>query len=340
MGLVRIGSLVAATVASLLAGTGTGHAQAINWQDHKINPAGFWTTANEIAFAKKVEEATGGRLKIHVFPAGSSGYKGGQVLDAVSENLLQMGEVWGGHVAGQEQIMELLDLPEFVPGDFKFRVKLWRALSPLYAELLDKRYGIYLYDITQLNPRRVFTKKEVKSLADLKGLKIRAIGPADAAFIKGLGAEATTTEWTELYTALQLGVVDGLMAADGGQLAMKFHEVTSNIFNTANAGPTFFTCVNKKALQSLPADVRKTFLGMRDELRKAHHESYEKMDALARKALIKHGMKVREVPAADQAFMLKVSRPIVEKWAARLDPESRKIYDLAKSMIDDYHAGK
>jgi TRAP-type C4-dicarboxylate transport system substrate-binding protein len=335
----RTWSFVIALAAALIFG-GTAHAQVINWQDHKINPAGFWLTANEANWAKGVDEATKGRLKIRVFPAGSSGFKGGEALDAASENLLQIAEVWGGHVAGQEQILEMLDLPEFVPADFNFRVKLWQALIPLYAELFDKKYGLYLFDFMQLNPRRLFTKKEVKSLEDVKGQKIRAIGPADAAFVRAIGAVPTTTEWTELYTALQQGVVDGLMAADGPALAMKFYEVTGNTFNTANAGPTFFILVNKKALASLPEDVRKTFLGMRDKLRELNYTSYQVMDQKAREGLIKNGMKVHEVSAADRAFMRKVAQPIVMEWASRLKPDSRKIFDLANSMIEKFEAGK
>ena len=244
--IARLVSAIAAIAAFAFAGAV--QAQVINWQDHKINPAGFWLTANEVAFVKKVEDATGGKLKINVFPAGASGFKDKEVLDAVSENLLQMAEVWGGHVAGQEQIMELMDLPLFVPGDTAFRFKLWDTLRPLYADLLKRKYKVYLYDVGQLNPRRLYTKSPVVTLADIKGLKIRAIGPADAGWVRSLGAEATTTNWGELYTALQQKVVDGHMAAYGAHLAMKFDEVTQYIYETANAGPTFFILVNEDAL--------------------------------------------------------------------------------------------
>lgn len=316
-------------------------AQEVTWQDHKINPAGLWIVANEIKFAEELEKQTDGRFKINVFPAGSSGFKGNEVLDAISENLLPMGEVWGGHVAGQEQIMELLDLPQFVPGDYEFRQKLWDALLPEYRKLLADRYGVYLLDMMQINPRRLYTKTPVASLADVKGLKIRAIGPADAAFVKALGAEGTTTEWTELYTALQQGVVDGHMAADGAQVAMKFFEVTQHIFNTANAGPSFYVMVNQEALDALPEDLRKTFLEKYEEVRKANRDSYNSMDTRARSFLTSKGnMTVHEVPAADEAKMRQVAGPIVEQWAARLDEESRKIFDMAKSMIDAHTAGK
>lgn len=325
----------AATVA--FAGTGA-QAQTINWQNHKALPAGFWSAANEIAFAKKVEDATGGRLKITVFPAGSAGFKDRQVLDALSENLLPMGEVFGGHAGGQEPIMELMDLPQFVPGDTAFRFKLWEALRPLYADLLKKKYSLHLYDLMQLNPRRFYTKVPVKSLADLKGLKIRAIGPADAAFVRALGAEGTTTNWGELYTALQQKVVDGHMAADGPHLSMKFHEVTEYIYDTANAGPSFFIVINEQALAKLPADVRDTLLKMRPQLTEANRASYVSLDPKARAALIARGMKVMPVSDEDLIKMREAGNKIVEQWAAKLRPDARPIYETARKMIDAHYA--
>ena len=329
-----------ASAVALMAACSFGGAQAqtINWQNHKINPAGFWLTANEVAFAKKVEENTGGKLKINVFPAGASGFKDKEALDAVSENLLQMAEVWGGHVAGQEQVMELMDLPLFVPGDTAFRFKLWDSLRPLYADLLKRKYKVHLYDVGQLNPRRLYTKAPVATLADLKGMKIRAIGPADAGWVRSLGAEATTTNWGELYTALQQKVIDGHMAAYGAHLAMKFDEVTEHVYETANAGPTYFILVNEDALAKLPADVREKLLGMRQALTDANRESYSTLDPKARAALVQKGMKVHPVAPADDAKMREAAKPIVQQWAARLRPDARKIYDTAQSMIDAHYA--
>jgi TRAP-type C4-dicarboxylate transport system substrate-binding protein len=319
---------------------GMARAQTITWQNHQINPAAFWAVANEIAWAKKVAQATGDRLQIRVFPAGSAGFQGSEILDAISDNLLQMGIVYGGHVAGQDRVLEMLDLPDFVPKDYQFRLKLMDALLPLYSEYLERKYNVFVFDFFQFNPRRLYTKKPVRILADLKGLKIRAIGPADAAYIKALGAEPTTTNWGELYTALQQGLIDGHMAADTAHAAMRFDEVTEYIYDTANAGPVTFTLVNKRALAALPADVREKFLGLREELRAANRASYLPTDEAARQALIKKGMKVNPVSPTDAAAMRKAAQPIINEWAGRLDAPSRKLFDLAKSMIDAHGAGR
>ena len=329
---------VAFVAASLF--NGTAHAQITNWQDHSNTPAGYWVTANQIANAKRVEAATGGKLKINVLPAGSSGYKDSQVLDAVSENLLQMAELPGSWAGGQEQIMEMMDLPLFVPGDIQFRFKLEDTLRPLYADLLKKKYEVGVYTLLQHRPRRLYTRNAVRTLSDLKGLKIRAIGPADSAFVRGIGAEGTTTNWLEVYTALQQGVIDGVMATDGVVYPMKFYEVAPNIYDTENAGPSVFIIYSEKALAKLPPDVREKYLGMRQTLTDANRAILREEDAKARQVLLQNGMKVHSVTDADQAKMRVVAKQIVDQWAARLDRESRKIYDVARSMIDSYYAGK
>lgn len=331
------GMLVAA---ALTLSIGAAAAQTVTWQDHKVNPKGFWLTANEFTFAENLAKATDGKFKINVFPGGSAGFQGVEALDAVSENLLQVAEVWGGHVAGQEKVMELLDLPQFVPGDFEFRKKLWEALYPPFADYLGKRYNVVVLDYMQIQPRRLFSKAPIKSLADLKGLKIRAIGPADANFTQVLGAEATTTNWGELYVALQQGLVDGHWAADGAHAAMKFYEVTKYIYDTQNAGPSFFLMVNRKAFDALPADLRKAFLDGVADLKRMNRESYPNTEGKARQTLLAQGMQVTAVAEADQAQLRKVSGPIVEKWANELKPEARKIYDIARAMIDAHYAGK
>ncbi|MHA1564742.1 MAG: TRAP transporter substrate-binding protein [Alphaproteobacteria bacterium] len=320
--------------------SGAVQAETINWQDHRVTPKAFWVTGNEVIWAKEVEKATKGRLKIAVYPSGSSGFKGPAALDAVSENLVQIAAVWGSHVAGQERIMELLDLPLFVPADIDFRFKLWEALYPDFAKLLSKKYGVRLLDMLSIDPRALYTKQKVTNLSELKGLKIRAIGPADTDFTKAIGARATTTNWTELYTALQQGVVDGVWTSPGGFFAMKFNEVVDNVFLAANAGPSLFQVVNEKALAKLPADVRKAFLAKQDSIRKRNRASYRKLAAWGAKMSQKKNVKQHAVSKADQAMMVAVARPIVVNWAARLDPESRKIFDKAKSMIDAFHAGK
>lgn len=326
-------------IAFTVAATGSALAQ-VTWRNHQLMPAAFWLVQNENKLAEEIAAESQGRFKIVVLPAASSGFKMGEVLDAVSENLLQMGYVAGGLSAGQERILELLDLPQFVPGDFEFRKKLWSELLPMYNKLLLEKYDVMVLDVIQYNPRRLYTKKEVKRLSDLKGLKIRALGPTDGAFIRALGAQPTATEWTEITIALQQGVIDGHMAADGPHLSMRFNELAQNIFDTENAGPSVFTVISNKALKALPRSERDLLLSKQAVYQERNRQQYYAADAAARKTLLATGSRVHPVPPEDNETMRKVAIPIVDAWAKRLDPKSRPIYEKARSMVDAYYAGK
>jgi TRAP-type C4-dicarboxylate transport system substrate-binding protein len=75
--------------------------------------------------------------------------------------------------------------------------------------------------------RNFFSKKPIRSPADLKGLKIRVMAsPVMINTIKALGASGVPTAWGELYTALQTGVVDGAENNHPSLISMKFYEVT------------------------------------------------------------------------------------------------------------------
>src|SRR5688572_7506968 len=307
---------IAATLSLLVAALSitASHAQT-TWRNHQLMPAGFWLVQNEVKLAEELMAESNGRFKIVVLPAAASGFKMGEVLDALSEDLLQMGYVAGGLSAGQDQILELLDLPQFVPGDFDFRKKLWATLLPMYNKYLMDKYDVWVMDVIQYNPRRLYTKKEVKQLSDLNGLKIRALGPADGAFIRALGAQPTATEWTEITIALQQGVIDGHMAADGPHLSMRFHELAQNIFDTENAGPSVFTIVSNKALKKLPKAERDLLMRKQAVYQERNRQQYYSADVAARKALLASGSRVYPVSAADAVFMRKAAIPIVDAWA-------------------------
>ena len=183
--------LLAATalIATLLTVPGVQAQAPAAWTLGDVDSASHWGPKAAQQLSEAVDKATGGKLKITVYPTESL-FKGKDSLDAVSKNLAQIYRVAGFHVAGEAQLLELMDLPLFVPWDYEFRVKVWDAVTPLYRDYLKKKYGIYLAGILQAEPRMIYTKTAIKSLADLKGKKIRSAGPTETEFTRALGHDA------------------------------------------------------------------------------------------------------------------------------------------------------
>lgn len=309
----------------------------VNWTLGDVDSASHWGPKSAQALAETVAKATGDRFKIAVYPTESL-FKGKDSLDAVSKNLTQIYRVAGFHVAGEAQVLELMDLPLFVPWDYDFRVKLWDALTPLYRDYLKKNYGIHLAGILQAEPRMIYSKTAVKSLADLKGKKIRAAGPVESEFTRVIGMVPVGVAPSEIYTGLQQGLLDGNWVADAPHFFNKGFEVTKYIFDIGSAGAGFFVMVNEKALEALPSEDRKALTNALPAYVSALRTGTKDGATNGRQWLIKEGMTAVPVPDADRKTMQTAAVAIVDRWQKRLDPESHKIYAKAKEMIDQYNA--
>lgn len=329
---------VAALCASTFMAPGAG-AQTVNWTLGDVDSASHWGPKAGQALAEAVDKATGGKLKITVYPTESL-FKGKDSLDAVSKNLAQIYRVAGFHVAGEAQPLELMDVPLFVPWDYDFRVKIWDAVTPLYRDYLKKKYGIYLAGILQAEPRMIYTKTAFKDLADLKGRKIRSAGPTETEFTRALGMVPVAVAPSEIYTGLQQGLLDGNWVADAPHFFNKGYEVTKFIYDIGSAGAGFFVMINEKALESLPADSRKALMDALPGYVAALREGTKGGATNGRQWLIKEGMTAVPVSAEDRAVMRKAAVEIVDKWQKRLEPEGRPIYEKVKAMVDEYNAKK
>jgi TRAP-type transport system periplasmic protein len=311
--------------------------ESVNWTLGDVDAASHWGPTAGRALAEAVDEATDGRVKITVYPTESL-FKGKDSLDAVSDDLTQMYRVAGVHVSGEEQILELLDLPLFVPPDYDFRAKLWDALTPMYRDLLEKRYHVYLAGILQAEPRMVYTKEPIKDLADLGGRKIRSAGPIETEFTSAIGMVPVGVAPSEIYTGLQQGLLDGNWVADAPHFFNKGFEVTNYIYDVGSAGAGFFVLINDDALAALSEEDRKALTDALPAYVEALREGSKGGAANGRQWLVDEGMTVVPVSPEDRATMQEAAVKIIDGWQARLDPESHAIYVSAKEMIDEYNA--
>jgi TRAP-type C4-dicarboxylate transport system substrate-binding protein len=329
----------AALMAMALAASPAPAQQTHNWTLGDVDSPAHWGPTAARKFAENVDKATSGRVKITVYPVESL-FKGKDSLDAVSKNLTQMYRVGGLHTAGEERILELLDLPFFVPADYAFRNKLWDALVPMYRDLMAKRFGVYVADMIQAEPRMIYTKAAFKDLSELKGRKIRTAGPSETEFTRAIGMVPATIMPSEIYTALQQGVIDGNWVADAPHFYNKGYEVTKHIYDVGSGGFTFYVMVNQGALDALGEADRKAVMAelaaYSKDLRKGSEDGYVN----GRKWLVDKGMSVVPLAAGDGAAMQKAADQIVENWQKQLDPEQRKLYELARKMIGEYNAAK
>jgi len=119
--------------------------------------------------------------------------------------------------------------------------------------------------------RQMFTKKLIEKPADLNGVRVRTIdAPSWIATVSAMGATAAPMAWSEVYSALQLGAIDGAEAQLTGAAGIKLHEVTTNVALTNHIQLFTGLATSEQWWASLPEDIR-TIIS--EELKSAGEEA-------------------------------------------------------------------
>ena len=148
--------------------------------------------------------------------------------------------------------------------------------------------------------RDMLTIKPVKSLEDMKGLKMRGPNSVYISMFNALGASGTTMDWSEIYTALQTKIIDGMESSPSSINSMKFNEVAPNLTITNHIIACTYYFYNTKWLEGLPKDLQKIVLDCAEDAAayQAKIDDEDQVKALA--AMKARGLKVWELSDGDK----------------------------------------
>lgn len=171
-------------------------------------------------------------------------------------------------------------------------------------------------------------------LEDIKGLKIRTIlNPLYVDMFNTLGANAVPMPFPELYTAMEMKTVDGQENPETTVDASKFYEVQKYFSGTRHIYNPQMMMVSKKFWDSLSADEKKIFEEAAVEARDVQRKAARAMTEKSRKVMTDHGMQLNEIDPAELARMKEAVKPVVDKYAAQLDPALVKAFNAELDRV-------
>jgi TRAP-type C4-dicarboxylate transport system substrate-binding protein len=284
------------------------------WNMPTAYPATNFQTVNAQEFATCVAEGSGGELNIVIHPNGSL-FKGNDIKRAVQTGQTQIGErLLSGH-ENENAIFGTDSIP-FIATSYDESVKLYSAARPELESVLEKQ-GLKLLYSVPWPPQGMYFKKEVKSGADLKGIKVRSYNISTARVSEFTGMAPVQIEAAEISQALSAGVIESLITSAVTGMDSKAWEQLSHFYKVDAWLPRNYIIVNKGMYEALPD---KTKTAMTDCATKAEVAGLEKSKASNVKALetlVKNGMQVLE-PSEDMKKDLRaVGSKVVEKWTAK-----------------------
>lgn len=195
----------------------------------EVNPLDTIVGQMDTAFKEKVEELSGGKIKIDIQPSGVLGSEN-DVLDTMlgGGGTIDMSRIsafaltsYGGEKS------KLLSIPyTFVNREHFWKFAESDMAEEFLAEPAENKSGVRGLFYGEEGFRHFFTVDEVSGLEDFKGKKLRVSNdPIMNGMVEGLGAYPTVVDFNELYSALQTGVVDGAEQPIANYKSNAFHEV-------------------------------------------------------------------------------------------------------------------
>lgn len=278
-------------------------------------------------FAELVKEKTKGNVEVEVFPSASLGSERENV-EALKTGTLDLGIIAVEFYPSNLKESAVLILP--------YMYKDYDHLSRVLASDVAKEVSGMILEKTNVRPltyltmafRQMFTDREVKNAADLKGLKMRVPeSPLYVAAFKQLGASPTPIAWGEVYTALQTGVVSGVENTPEAVQTTSLDQVTKfmNLSNHMTSSSTI--SMSEMVFKKLPKEYQNALISAAAEAAKFNHSLTVSRDKEYREKLQK---------------TLKVIQPDVEsfKKAVKYDQIELVSSNKAKELIKKLEAIK
>ena len=229
--------------------------------------------------ASEIRKRTGGRYDIEVFPASQLGNEN-QLDKALGVGTIDIVYVGINFVAATYEPLGITGAP-FMLRDFDH----WKAYrgSRLFAELAkgyEDKTRHKIAALTYYGQRHVTANRRISKPEDMQGMKLRVPpAPLFLMFTKSVGAEATPIAFSDVYTALQQGLVDGQENPLPTIMAKKFYEVQSHIVLTGHITESMVTVVGSHVWNKLTPDEQKIFA---DTLKEAASKATEAIEASER----------------------------------------------------------
>jgi TRAP-type C4-dicarboxylate transport system substrate-binding protein len=220
-----------------------------------------------------------------------------------------------GHISTFSRTAPFIDAP------FLFRdLDHWRKVldadvfAPV-AEEVAKKADVMFLGYAGGGTRNIFANKPLHNLADLRGLKVRVIGaPIWTRTFAAAGMSPTVIAYSEIYNAIQNGVISAGENEAAGVEQMRFYEVAPQLAMTQHAITVRPLGFSGKTFRTLPADLQAAILRAGKEAGAYGRQLESKEDAAKLDALEKAG-KLKRIPFADREALAKKVEPVLDAYA-------------------------
>ena len=283
-------------------------------------PDGHHATMGLKRMAEAINRNTNGRVAATVFVGGQliSGER--ELMDGLQFGTVDVGLVSTGMMSAYDDKFMLFSLP-YLFRDVDNAYKTCDGpIGDAFKKIVLDKVGVVIIGWTMGGVHTMTnSKRPVKTMADVKGLKLRCMeNPIILEAWKSYGAVPTPMSLGEVFTALQQGTVDGQDNGTANTYANKYYEVQKHLIMTEHMIVPGIFVMSKEKYDAIPADLRDAFDEAVREAVKFQREEYARQDAAAVENMKVKGM---EISYPDKTDFLKAAEGVKAGFVKKMGPE-------------------
>ncbi|MFN0182543.1 MAG: TRAP transporter substrate-binding protein [Aquabacterium sp.] len=337
-----------AAAAAALGATATAQSQqtvTLKFHTFMAPMSNVWLTMHK-PWMEKVEKESGGRIKFEAYPAMQLGGTPVQLYDQARDGVVDIVWTLPANTAGRFPRIEVFELPFMMNNAEATSKAYWEYFQTQCPDEFKETHVVALH----VHGPGMFhsANKPIRSVADLKGMKVRGPTRQITKMLASVGATPVGMPLPQIPDALSKGTVEACVIPWEVVPSVKVHELTkyhSEFDNSAGAlyTTTFVMAMNKAKYDSLPPDLKKVIDNNSGMAASAWlGKTQQGNDPVGRKAAVDRGNTIHQFTAAQREEFVKLSSLIDDEWVADMDKRGFKgkaLLDSAKALIAKHGRG-
>jgi TRAP-type C4-dicarboxylate transport system substrate-binding protein len=282
-------------------------------------------------FADGVAARTGGNFNIRVALEGELGFKRDAYVRALQSEQIQMASFDPGFLTAQVSHLGVFNLPMLQDGSLEQLTLIEQATRSQTIDAFEKLNAIPVAWFS-FTTQEMISSVEIPDWSNLNGLKIRTWRELDSKLVEALNGTPINIAGSEVYTAMQRGVVAAANTGTPAMVDRSLQEVGKYLYRFGGAPASQYLVVNINAYDKLPNAYKRAIMLEGWALTDRAKRSVVDEDGKAVDIMAKVGVKEYQIPADQREAMQKAAAPIWEEWAAR-SPANKQALDAVKQAM-------
>lgn len=313
----RLRSFIRVTAIGATLWAATTQAQTYDLTMAVITSPGDGYSILTASIPERVAQATGGKVKVTV---SDSLVPPAQMATAVREGRVDMSAALHTYLAADEPRMGIFNLPGLINNIQEYKQVCDAFWCEDTAKIWKDKWGAIVLAEGAWCTQQLFSKDPIRKVEDFKGKRLRVHNPQTAEVVNALGGKPVAMPTTEIFPALERGVIDGLFISTCVGGSLEFWRIAKNVQNWS-LGPIngWAILVNPESWQKLPPDVQKQVEGAMEGLQQDAFGKYDEFVGNARQAMEKNGVSFWVAPDEERAKLMqeKYIGPAYDAWYKR-----------------------